>query len=88
MFVCLCVSLSVSSLPLVRSVQLLRNAEKRIANITKAYIRNNFQVELIRCRKQIAGTWKPNLMQNSCRSDKSALTVFRPLRLLLLQLQN
>ena len=44
-FVCLCVCLSVSSLPLVRSVQLLRNAEKRIANITKAYIRNNLQVE-------------------------------------------
>ena len=57
-FVCTSVSLSsvcqsvIPSLTLVRFRQLLRYADKRIANIMKVYIeRNNLQVELIRLKK-------------------------------------
>ena len=56
MFVCLFVSLYVSSeLHLVRFGQLLRCADKRIVNIMKVYAyieRNNMQVELIQFRKK------------------------------------
>ena len=47
--------MSVSLLPLLCFGQhILRYADKRIANIMKVYIkRNNMQVELIRCRKNV-----------------------------------
>ena len=51
MFACLSVR---PSLPLVRFVQLLRNADQRIVNIMKVFIeRNTLKVELIRCRKHM-----------------------------------
>ena len=49
-----CVSISSSSLHLVRFGELLRYADRRIVVIMKVYIeRNNVLVELMRFRKQI-----------------------------------